>query len=574
MQIFITMVLVTESHIGFDLEILGFTSPVFASNEFSRYLCLCRADHQRGCRFKKGGISRRGAFENVFWDFLKIREIENRVLACTSPVWGNAQIKTSNKSVDCSQAVDVKNREEIVMKRKVFKVVPLLVLAVLVLAGCATGIPLEAQRTPSLDTSDIQRVAVVPFSPGVMTPDHQAIASTLTSEVAERLAETGAFTLVSYHTVSAARARGADISEYVDALLVGRVTRFTSNVVPLGPLQATTRDELEARAAALNPIAGAVARTAAATAFPRHRLVVDVAFDYYFVRARDGFIIGPIGRAGRSTRGNDNPGALPPALTVATGIIGAQLSLFYRDVVPHTVVIRRTLESESDAALRPQMNAAQALVRQGNFMAALDSYIAIWEGHGSIAAAINASILYEAIGELERAIDFMYGVVAATGAPGASQALARLNEEMEELLGLCVFEDERTPVERVAEHAIDEVERVLPHGARVWIHNTATVNLGMVNDVIDNMVSTFIGAGIPIVERQLIDLIVAEQDLHLSGAISDNDFISIGNLAGANTIVAVGITGAGAARRLQVRVLDIETATVMMQSGTGALWSL
>jgi len=108
----------------------------------------------------------------------------------------------------------------------------------------------------------------------------------------------------------------------------------------------------------------------------------------------------------------------------------------------------------------------------------------------------------------------------------------------------------------------------------VWIHNNATANLGLVNDVIDSMASEFIGLGVPVVEREFISLIAAEQDLHLEGFVNDSDFMSIGNLAGANTIVTVGITGAGAARRLQVRVLDIATATVMMQSGTGAFWSL
>ena len=461
------------------------------------------------------------------------------------------------------------------MKGKMWKAVLIFALVVLVLASCATRIPLEAQRTPTLDTSDIQRVAIVPFSPGIMTADHQAIASTLTSEIAERLMETGAFTLVSYQTVSAARARGEDISNYVDALLVGRVTRYSANVIARGPLETIARQELDARAVAIpNVIARTAAQVAAQVAFPNYRLVVDVAFDYYFVRARDGFIIGPIGRAGRSTRGSDNRNTFPSGMTIANGIIGAQLSFFYRDVVPHTVVIRRTLENEPDSALRPQMNAAQALVREGNFVAARHSYMAIWEGHGSVAAAINASILYEAIGQLENAIYLMYHVAAATGAPSANQALVRLNGEMQELLGLAAFEDDRTPLERVAGHAIDEVERVLPQDARVWVHNTATTNQGMVNDVIDNMIHTLIGSGIPIVERQLIDLIAAEQELHLDGTISDSDFISIGNLAGANTIVAVGITGAGAARRLQVRVLDIETATIRMQSGTGALWSL
>jgi len=171
------------------------------------------------------------------------------------------------------------------MKKKVLKIVPLLVLMVLILGGCATGIPLEAQRTPNLDTSDIQRIAVAPFVPGVMNPDHQAIASTLTSEVTERLAATNAFTMVSYQTVSAARARGADISDYVDALLVGRVTRYNASIIARGPLETVARQQLDAQAQRLgNVIARTAAQVAAAAAFPNYRLVVDVAKNPVIIR--------------------------------------------------------------------------------------------------------------------------------------------------------------------------------------------------------------------------------------------------------------------------------------------------
>ena len=460
------------------------------------------------------------------------------------------------------------------MRRKTWKAVPIVALSALVLASCATRIPLEAQRTPTLDTSDVQRIAVVPFAPLAEGADHQTIANTITSEVSSRLAETNAFILVDYSVVTAARARGDDIGGYVDALLVGRITRFGSNVVSLGPLQTIARREAIDRANSLNPIAGAAARVAATIMFPYYRLIVDVAFDYHLVMARDGSIVGPVGRAGRAVVGRDNRNNLPAGSTLVPGIVENQLALFYRDVIPHTVTIRRVLETEPNSALRPYMNAALGLVRAGDFVSAREQYIAIWEDHGSVAAAINAAILYEATGHLETAIVFMDGVAAQTGNPRANAALARLNSEMGELLGLEAFEDERTPVERVAEHAIAEVGNALPDGANVWIHNAATAHQGMANEVIDNMIYAFIGRGITVVEREFMDLIATEQELHLDGGVSDADFISVGNLAGAHAIVTVNVVGAGAARRLQVRVLDIKTATVRMQSGTGALWNL
>ena len=451
----------------------------------------------------------------------------------------------------------------------------LLALIVPALLGCATRVPIEAQRTPTLNTADVQRIAVMPFDPGISTPGHQNVANIITSEVRARLAATGAFDMVDDQMVSAAIARGDDLTGYVDAMLVGRVVRYSSGIVTRSIAQTLLREIADQQAAAIgNPIARRVAEIAAAALFPEWRLEIEVSFEYSIVMARDGTMFGPVGRTASLSRGNDNPAALPAPATLISGLIENQLDLFYRDVVPHTVSVRVVLEREEDSGLRAQMQAALAQVRAGEYLAALESYIAIWEEYGSISAAINAATLFHAIGELEAAIYFIYVVAAATGSPRADDALARLNSEMEEMLGLLAFDDDRTPQERVAEHAIAEVRRVLPGDARVWIHNNATANLGLVNDVIDSMASEFIGLGVPVVEREFISLIAAEQDLHLEGFVNDSDFMSIGNLAGANTIVTVGITGAGAARRLQVRVLDIATATVMMQSGTGAFWSL
>jgi hypothetical protein len=66
----------------------------------------------------------------------------------------------------------------------------------------------------------------------------------------------------------------------------------------------------------------------------------------------------------------------------------------------------------------------------------------------------------------------------------------------------------------------------------------------------------------------------AEHNIQMSGIVSDNDFISVGNAAGANTIVVIGITGTGALRRLSVRVLDIERRIPIFQSDTGEKWEI
>jgi hypothetical protein len=424
----------------------------------------------------------------------------------------------------------------------------LLALSALVLSGCATRVRLEAQRLPAMDTIGIRRIAVMPFEPGVSTADRRTVADMATTTASARLRETGAFTMVSAAEVNARR-------QEVDAVFSGRVTHFSGRIIPMQE----------------NRVDRATGVTTVHTFFVRE---VELAFEYQFVRSRDGTIIGPVSRSGRRTSRSDSRAALVPEMTLARNIVDDQMRFLNRDVAPYSVRISRTLESERNRDLRPQMNAARDLVRDGNLIAARQSYMGIWQAHGSIAAAINASIMTEALGETQAAITFMQQVLSATGSPQAGARIAALSRELSQQMGVEAFDNTGTPLETVSAHAISEVEKVLPADARIWIHNNAATNRDIANDVIDNMVSSFLAGGVPVVEREFIDKIVSEQNLHLDGSISDSDFISIGNMTGANTIIVIGMTGTGANRRLQVRVLDIATSRVIMQSGTGSEWNL
>jgi hypothetical protein len=410
------------------------------------------------------------------------------------------------------------------------------------------------QRTPTLDTTGLQRIAIMPFGVAVGNNVYQNAARHATTVATSRIQATNHFTLVSASTVSDARRRAEGIENYVDALFIGRITRIGENT---SAQQSQHRDR-------------ATGQTVTRTFFVRE---VEVEFTYSFERPRDGTIIGPVTRRGRATDSKDNRNELASVDALANRIIENQLRNLHQDVAPHTVRVSRSFASESNRALRPQMEEARAHVRGGNYMAARQAYLAIWTSHQSVPAAINASILYEAMGETQNAANFMQQVFSATGSPLARDVLARLNSELAQQAGVEQFDDTRSPAERVTLHAISEIQKVLPAEARLWIHNT-TAQQNIVNAVVDNMISSFLSGGVTVIERQMIDLVLREQNFHLSGNVSDDDFVSIGNLAGANTVIVVGITGTGAARRLQVRVLDIRAGTVIMQSGIGSEWNL
>jgi hypothetical protein len=136
-------------------------------------------------------------------------------------------------------------------------------------------------------------------------------------------------------------------------------------------------------------------------------------------------------------------------------------------------------------------------------------------------------------------------------------------------------------------HAISEIERVLPANAIVWInkgresasHQVSSLGVvtstgGAVDTAVDDITAAFIQKGIRLVDRQNAALIQAEQKFQYGGNVSDQDLISIGNAAGANTLVTVSVVPQGNRQRLQIRVLDIEKGVPLMQSDSSNEWRL
>ena len=430
------------------------------------------------------------------------------------------------------------------------------IATVLTLAGCATKIDLLASRTPTLDTLGIQRLAVMPFETVINTAAGRNTAQYATTVATSRIQAANHFTLVSPVIINDARRRGENLENYVDALFTGQITRITDKMLPKPGSHYTDSETGEVEVDI------------------DYYLEVEVELSYFIVRVRDGSLIGPIIRKGRSSDEEIFNNETANVTAVATRVVDDLLKTLNQDVAPYKVRISRSLEKESNKALKPQMEEALAYVKGGNYVAARQAYLSIWESHQSVAAAVNASILFEALGETRNAVDFMQGVLGATGSPLARDTLARLERELAEQAGVKQFDDVRSPAEKAAYQAVSEVQKVLPRGARLWIHNNAASDQNLVNSVIDNMTSAFLSSSITVIERQMIDLVLKEQNFQLGGNVSDGEFVSIGNLAGANIVVITGIAGAGSGRRLQVRVLDIEKGTVIMQSGTGSEWSL
>jgi hypothetical protein len=442
------------------------------------------------------------------------------------------------------------------MMQKFWKTATLTATAALVLVGCATTVTLRVSRTPTLDTSGIRRVAVMPFE----TTARRNIllknaAQHATAVAADRIRATNNFTLVSPTVIEPRRSSGQNFDDLADALFIGQITHINeSTTTEVGyRTDKTTGEKVE---------------------YTYYVRDVEVGFTYSFVLARDGTVIGPVTKTGHANNMNENAFGLVSVETLVKRIIDSQMNSLYRDIAPYTVTISRALAKETNKALRPQAETALMDVKAGNYKTARDAYLAIYETHKSIAAAENASILFEALGETETGADFMQRVLAETGNPRARNILDRLNRELRETAKVSEFKNPKSQTERVAGIATDEVLKHLPDNARVWIINNSATENALINNVIDNMTAALLQNGITVVDRQNTALIQAEQAFQMSGDVSDDDIVKVGHTAGANKIIIASISGTGAIRRLQIRVLDVEKGTLLMQSDASDKWGL
>lgn len=75
-----------------------------------------------------------------------------------------------------------------------------------------------------------------------------------------------------------------------------------------------------------------------------------------------------------------------------------------------------------------------------------------------------------------------------------------------------------------------------------------------------------------VLDRGSFDDIRREQNFQLSGEVSDDAIISIGNFLGADAVITVNITGMELQRTLHIKAIDVKTARLLVQTSQGFEW--
>jgi hypothetical protein len=296
---------------------------------------------------------------------------------------------------------------------------------------------------------------------------------------------------------------------------------------------------------------------------------VNLEFQYNIERTRDGSIIGPIRKRDSAYDSADNnQGSLNSPESMVRGIIERNMRRLAQDVAPYTVTERRSLmkETSKDKAIKERAKNADQWVKDGNYKVAQEAYLAIYQETFSFAAAYNACLLIAAQGEKEMASEFMQRVYIDTGNPKANVEVARLKTEMENAGIAAAYIENLGQRDKLITFVVNEITDKLPKGAKPAILNNSRDEKTLADSIVQGITAGLLTRNITVVERSNQALLAAERAYQLSGNVSDDSLISIGNEVGLTTFILVSVSGSFNTRRLSVRMIDVEKNTVLYQS--------
>ena len=419
-----------------------------------------------------------------------------------------------------------------------------------VITGCATSVPVQIQRLPIWNTLGIQRLAVMSFTTADNSSLQRQAAAWLTNESLSRIQATNHFTLVNSSEVERVQRANGNIENLTDALLSGQVLSLSTQDTSS---QHQTRN-----------------RDGTTTNYTIYQREVRMSFSFSLSRAgRGADILGSQTLRDLSlTDSNQVQGSLKPAGTMIQELIQSNFRGIGNYLAPYTVTERRTLATEQtkDKAVKQRVKDAEALVKAGNYRIAQEAFLGIYRDTGSFAAGFNAGILLEALGNLEGAAAFMQSLHNFTGNPQALSAAARLRGTIADAGLLDAFAVNQTQRDRVIALMIETLPGRMPGNPRVAFVNNSQNERDLAEMVINGIEEGFLSRNITVIDRRSRALVEMERNYQLSGFVSDDEIVSIGNAAGVNAFILAAIIGSGAARRLSVRVLDVERNTVLYQS--------
>ncbi|MCL2762259.1 MAG: penicillin-binding protein activator LpoB [Treponema sp.] len=119
---------------------------------------------------------------------------------------------------------------------------------------------------------------------------------------------------------------------------------------------------------------------------------------------------------------------------------------------------------------------------------------------------------------------------------------------------------------RIATTLIDR----LPKTSIIAVLNISSSDQDMAAFAIDELEFQLVTSNLfKIVDRTTLDSIRSERHFQMSGEVSDDTAVSIGNMLGANIVITGSITESGNTRRITIKALDVKTSQIVAMSREG-----
>jgi len=104
----------------------------------------------------------------------------------------------------------------------------------------------------------------------------------------------------------------------------------------------------------------------------------------------------------------------------------------------------------------------------------------------------------------------------------------------------------------------------LPKNSTIAVISISSNDINLATFAIDELEYQLVTAKqFKIVDRKTLDTIRTEQKFQLSGEVSDQSAVSIGNMLGANIVITGNVSGMGNTQRLTLKALDVKTAQII-----------
>ena len=304
----------------------------------------------------------------------------------------------------------------------------------LVIAGCATSVPVTVTRPAELDLHGAKSISILPFqlssshnkennrseTTAIINflnffdalqsddPDEISTANYLTSGLMQKLSDSRYIQVVDSSSVQRALENGTPVP--TDVYLTGRISRFDSDITSSERTERQNDKECKA------------------TYYTR---IVAAAITYQIVDAKTNRVVAYKTKDLRATsREFRNPRALEKPFDIIRPDLDRLLTQIMKEIQPYSE--RKYISLISDKTKDPDMKTANKLVKEGFIVQSRERFMSLYKTKGYFEAGYNAGKLLQAEGKLQEAEEMMSELVNKFGNSQAVSGLSDIKYEIDQ----------------------------------------------------------------------------------------------------------------------------------------------